>query len=235
MSRFNQKLKDYFSFKRSESIGLSVFIVLIVSILAIPHIYKAFRREEKIDFTMFDKEVKELQSQQAAFSKQVKADAGSKQKGASQYINKGYIPYKYQQIKKSNNFIIELNAADSLELMRLRGIGPVFAKRIIKYRELLGGYCQKEQLLEVWGMDIGRYEGIKDNVTVNRDSVHKININKTAFKRLMKHPYIGYDLSRGILGYIRKQGEFKTIEEVRNIKGLNDSIYKRIEPYIKVR
>ena len=136
---------------------------------------------------------------------------------------------------KKENFIVELNGADSLELMRLKGIGPVFAKKIIRYREMLGGYWRKEQLMEVWGMDRVRYNGIKDNIAVNRDSIHKININNIAFKKLMKHPYIGYEVARGIVDYRMRHGEFKTVEEVRNVIGINDSIYERIEPYVKVR
>src|SRR5665647_1059817 len=47
---------------------------------------------------------------------------------------------------------LDLNSADSLHLLEIPGIGPVFASRIIRYRTLLGGYYAVDQLREVYGM-----------------------------------------------------------------------------------
>ncbi len=41
---------------------------------------------------------------------------------------------------------VELNSADSTKLIQLAGIGSVFAKRILKYRDLLGGFYSTAQL-----------------------------------------------------------------------------------------
>jgi competence protein ComEA len=49
--------------------------------------------------------------------------------------------------------VVELNAADSAKLTTIDGIGGAFAKRIIYYRERLGGFIAKEQLKEVFGID----------------------------------------------------------------------------------
>ena len=46
---------------------------------------------------------------------------------------------------------VELNGADTTTLQLLHGIGPVFARRIVRYRERLGGFTSTEQLLEVYG------------------------------------------------------------------------------------
>ena len=59
----------------------------------------------------------------------------------------------YNRIKpKLPPVVVEINTADSAELMRLNGIGASFSRRIVKYRNLLGGFISKEQLLEVYGM-----------------------------------------------------------------------------------
>ena len=44
---------------------------------------------------------------------------------------------------------VELNTADSAMLDAVRGIGPYYAKKILRYRELLGGYYSVEQLKEI--------------------------------------------------------------------------------------
>ena len=48
---------------------------------------------------------------------------------------------------------LELNSADSAALVALRGIGPLTAGRIVRYRERLGGYACVEQLQEIEGYD----------------------------------------------------------------------------------
>ena len=64
------------------------------------------------------------------------------------------MPYcNLSESQKPKELFLNLNQADSLALIEIKGIGPVFAKRIIEYRELLGGYYDKHQLLEVYGLD----------------------------------------------------------------------------------
>lgn len=63
---------------------------------------------------------------------------------------------KHLQIKDSIPFQVELNSTDSIELIKIKGIGPVFASRIMKYRDLLGGYVSISQLQEVYGIDSDR-------------------------------------------------------------------------------
>ena len=98
---------------------------------------------------------------------------------------------------KAPAFIIELNTADTFDLQRLRGIGPSFARRITGYRARIGGYVKKEQLLEVWGMDSSRYEGIKRYLTVNPEKITQIKLNTATFKELLRHPYMPYELAKG--------------------------------------
>ena len=46
---------------------------------------------------------------------------------------------------------VELNSADSVTLQLLHGIGPAYARRIVNYRDRLGGFVSTTQLLEVYG------------------------------------------------------------------------------------
>ena len=136
--------------------------------------------------------------------------------------------------KPKELIIIELNSADTFELQRLRGIGSSFAKRIVYYRQRLGGFTDKSQLLEVFGMDTVRYNGVKGNLIVNKDSIHKININDVAFKDLMKHPYFPFGITKAIILYRKDHKLFKNIGELKSIQGINDSIYGKLKVYVKV-
>lgn len=128
--------------------------------------------------------------------------------------------------------IIELNSADSIELESVRGIGPAFASRIIRFRKRLGGFYRKEQLLEVYGMDSVKYDQLKDLIKVNAGLINKINLNTFTFDEIRRHPYLTYKQMNTIIQYRSQHGTFKSIDDLMKIAILNDEIIRKIEPYI---
>jgi competence ComEA-like helix-hairpin-helix protein len=102
---------------------------------------------------------------------------------------------------------IELNTADSAELVKLYGIGPYYAARILEYREKLGGFSVPEQLLEVYGMDKERLLGFYDNVFVDTSFVKKMDLNTVTEDQLASHIYIGRYLARCIIRYREAAGQ----------------------------
>lgn len=81
---------------------------------------------------------------------------------------------------------IDLNSADTLLLVRVPGIGPSFARRIYKYREILGGYYVVEQLQEVYGMDRERYDQIAPYMEI-KTPPRPLHISRDSIQR---HPYL---------------------------------------------
>ncbi|OFX70974.1 MAG: hypothetical protein A2X12_06475 [Bacteroidetes bacterium GWE2_29_8] len=128
--------------------------------------------------------------------------------------------------------LIDLNNADSLELIKVRGIGPVFAMRIIKYRNLIGGFYCKEQLREVWGIDSIFYNLIVPQVLLNDSFLRKLNINKATYYELASHPYIGSKKANIIINYRRFHYPFSTIYDIQKTLVFDDSTIKKIAPYI---
>ncbi|MFA6947269.1 MAG: helix-hairpin-helix domain-containing protein [Pedobacter sp.] len=126
---------------------------------------------------------------------------------------------------------IELNSADSLKLESVRGIGPVFASRIIRFRNRLGGFYNKEQLKEVYGMDSVKYNQLKDLIHVNTGLIRKINLNTATFDEIKRHPYLTYKQMNAIIQYRSQHGSFKSIDDLRNVAILNEEIIRKIEPY----
>lgn len=95
---------------------------------------------------------------------------------ASAKFNKDFKYEKKEYIKKAL-VIIDINQADSTQLDEIKGIGGAFANRIIKYRERLGGFYKKEQLMEVYGLDSLKYEEIKNQISMSTVNLKTININ----------------------------------------------------------
>ena len=83
---------------------------------------------------------------------------------------------------------IDLNSADTTLLKRVPGIGSSFARRIVKYRDLLGGYYVVEQLQEVYGMDRERYDAIHPYFTVGT-AVRPLTLT---IDSISYHPYLSW-------------------------------------------
>jgi DNA uptake protein ComE-like DNA-binding protein len=130
--------------------------------------------------------------------------------------------------------VVELNSADSLDLQQLQGIGPSFSRRIIKYRDLLGGFYSAEQLLEVFGMDSIRYRGIAGQVSVDNEKIRKININKVSIKEMTKHPYIEFYVAKSIINYRNEKGAFSDVKQIKEAKLIYTELFLKIEPYLSV-
>lgn len=62
---------------------------------------------------------------------------------------------------------ININSAGSEELQLLPGIGPVLAAAVVEYRDTNGYFDSTEQIKNVSGIGDGRYEAIKDYITID--------------------------------------------------------------------
>jgi DNA uptake protein ComE-like DNA-binding protein len=142
-----------------------------------------------------------------------------------------------KSIKTDNKIIhkrIDINVADTNQLIQLNGIGRILSKRIIKYRDLLGGYSNIDQLDDVYGLKGKSLEILKSAVYI--DSLFtpkKIEINFSVWEEMVKHPYINSQLANDLLNLRSNKGYLNTIDQLRDIPYLNDSILRRIEPYIE--
>ncbi len=97
--------------------------------------------------------------------------------------------------------IVQLNTADSLELVSLPGIGPYYAKMIIEYRSRLGGFASREQLMEIRGIDRQRYEMFAGRVSADTNLINRNAIKDATYEQLAKNPYIGGYLARSIIRF----------------------------------
>ncbi|MFC2175939.1 ComEA family DNA-binding protein [Bacteroidota bacterium] len=142
-------------------------------------------------------------------------------------------PERAQADKKS--VLIELNTADSASLVQVKGIGPFFARVIIEYRNKLGGYRAKEQVLEVYGMDSAKYARIENQIYVDAAKRGNININEVTLKELVRHPYINFNQAKALVNYRQQHGAFKAVSELRDIHLIKEEDYGRIAPYCSVK
>ena len=134
-----------------------------------------------------------------------------------------------KEIKK--RVLVDLNTADSVTLLTLYGIGPSFAKRIIKYRNLLGGFYSKNQLLEVYGFDQDRLDKIEANCDASPGGIKRININAVRTDELKKHPYLDYYTAKAIVDQRVVLGKFSSLQQLKAIPLIHEDLFNKIQHY----
>lgn len=137
-------------------------------------------------------------------------------------------PYLQQNEK------LEINTADSSLLCNLQGIGPVLSRRIIRYRNLLGGYYTIEQLNEVYGISDSLLTTLYDQLTVDTSILRTLAINTATFNELKLHPYLSAYEAKAILSYRRLIGQFTTCDELVKYYILSDNTYRKVRSYLSL-
>ena len=128
--------------------------------------------------------------------------------------------------------VVDLNAADTTTLLEIRGVGPAFARRIVKYRERLGGFYKLEQLLEVYGLDSTKYQEIKGQIKLERSTLQQIKINEATFEDLKNHPYLTYKQANAIIQYRRQHGNYASFAELKKVLLLPSETVDKLAPYL---
>jgi len=140
-------------------------------------------------------------------------------------------PYPPPAIQKREMTVVELNTADSATLVKIRGIGPYYARKIIAYRERLGGYCSVEQLKEL-NMKYFDVDSSRELFRVNPELVICKDLDSLSFKEMLRHPYLEYEDVQLIFGARKQYGHlsYRLLEEK---KVLPPRILKKIKPYFR--
>jgi competence ComEA-like helix-hairpin-helix protein len=126
---------------------------------------------------------------------------------------------------------IDLNRADSAQLLPLPGIGPVFAGRIIKYRKLLGGFVSADQLTEVYGMPAETVEKVRGRIIIDSTAIRKINPDSATFGELLRHPYLEYEQVKALVDFREFSGKINSLDELRDMHILHDTSLNRLDAY----
>jgi DNA uptake protein ComE-like DNA-binding protein len=131
--------------------------------------------------------------------------------------------------------LADLNAADSAQLIRVYGIGPVRAQRLLRYRTALGGFISWEQLYEVYGLDSAVVSALQQKFFISPSFVpRKININNADVQQLAAHPYISTDVARAIVTYRMQHGNFNAPADIQKIVRVSEATFNRLKPYLTV-
>jgi competence protein ComEA len=128
--------------------------------------------------------------------------------------------------------LVDLNKSSVEDFTKINGIGPFYAKQIIRYREQLGGYNSKEQLLEVWKMNLETYEKLKDYIFIQKGETKKISLNSTNINELNNHPYLNWNQANSIIKMKEQRGGFKSINDIKESILIDEETFEKLVPYL---
>ena len=239
---------DYFYFSKSDRIATFVLLLIIIAVniarvkLDRPIPPELTAGADSIFFTADTVTKRRTYSQQSAPAayKQQKYSPEKKQKQFySDTVNRKRVHdsnidtiktrYPEYTVKSAPQQAVDINSADSLLLTTLPGIGPFYARKIVEYRELLGGYVDVQQLKDIDGLQdsILRWFVVTDTVPVR-----KVNINRLSVSKLSNHPYISFYQARAISEYRRSEGDIKNPAPLSLMEEFTEQDIIRLEPYL---
>ncbi len=130
---------------------------------------------------------------------------------------------------------IELNSADSAQLVSLHGIGPVYAARILKYRNLLGGFYSKSQLLEVYGISEEAFNHFSEYVFSDTLKVERLRLNFSEYTDFVRHPYFKKEHVEAILNFRQMHGPFTSEKQLLSAGLVDSATFLQVRHYITYR
>jgi DNA uptake protein ComE-like DNA-binding protein len=134
--------------------------------------------------------------------------------------------------REREHLSFELNSADTLDLQQLRGIGPAYARRIVNYRNALGGYVNKEQLKEVYGFPVETYTMVAPHLTLDNSHIRKLNPNTASLAELKNHPYLDYYQARAIVDYRKKGHIYHCANDLLMVNLITENVVEKLLPYL---
>ena len=130
---------------------------------------------------------------------------------------------------------IDLNSATQLELKKVNGIGEALSKRIIDYRDKLGGFTNDIQLYEVYGLDYQLTDKVRNDFTVKTPKeIIKMNLNKISASDIATVPGISFELAKRIWEFRVLNERIVDFIELKKIEGLTERKLQGIQLYLKL-
>ncbi|WP_422083960.1 ComEA family DNA-binding protein [Ulvibacterium sp.] len=141
-------------------------------------------------------------------------------------------------VKKSENGqnsirIKDLNKATIEELQSIHGIGDKLSRRIVKFRDRLGGFLVNEQLYDVYGLEPHVVKmALKNFRVIEKPDIQKININTASLEEMAQLVYFRKEIAQRIMEYRSLNGGISSFDELTKIEDFPSDKIERIKLYL---
>ena len=250
-------LTEYFYFTRGERNGTIILVIVMFLVFVFPYVYNAFQKNSAYQVCPdFIKEINDFYNPPGNDNR----DNETKYGLALSTVKPDRLPVKpgvkgsgltdksdLQQSPTPDNPSVQklpspdkpgpsvrmktdINTADTNQLMIISGIGPVLSRRILRYRDILGGYHDALQLLEVYGIDEERYLEIEPYVFADTSRIVKLYPFSDDFGVLLRHPYLDYEQVSEIFRF-RYRNKLNSCGDLLQSDAFNEEDLIKLSPY----
>ena len=128
--------------------------------------------------------------------------------------------------------IIDVNLATAEEWQQLRGIGPGYSKRIVNFREKLGGFSTLELVGETYDLPDSTFQQIRPYLRLS-PVYRKLNVNTAGVEELKSHPFISALQATILVNYRKQHGAFADMNALKKVgASFKSEDWDRLEPYL---
>ena len=124
---------------------------------------------------------------------------------------------------------VDISTADTSALQRVPGIGPYYARQIVRYRERLGGYVSVRQLEEIGGFPPEALPFME----VGAAPVRKMNVNRLTLEQMRRHPYMSFYKAKAICDYRRLKGPLPSLDDLKLLADFPPEDIAKLAPYVE--
>ena len=137
--------------------------------------------------------------------------------------------------ERARSITIDINRSDSVNWEALPGIGPTYARRIVRYRDRLGGFVRLDQIAETYQLPDSVFQQIRPHlILVNPGPIRKIPLYRVSVDTLGRHPYCKFSMARSIVRYREQHGPFRKLEELLDLQQVDSAWWMRMRPYLSL-
>ncbi len=161
---------------------------------------------------------------------------GSRDRASSDSPARGLAQEHPRRRQETQQVSIAVNSATQEDWQKLRGIGPAYSRRIVSFREKLGGFYSIDQIGETYGLPDSVFQKIKPYLVLDRPPYRLLKVNTLQPEELAAHPYLKWAQVKILVAYRNQHGDFATLDEVyRALEPLMDEKgWERLKPYISL-
>lgn len=247
-------MRNFFGMSRGEFAGTASLIAVILAVLLFNLFYGRTAKPQP-DLSAFARQIADFEERQAAYADSVAASRAQRDTAFSarrhSYHNR-YTRYekratyrdvsyyqkdtsKLKPVPKQHSYFVEkveLNTCDTTDIVRIPQFGSKRAKKIVEYRDRLGGFHSLEQLHEIYILQNVNLDYCEKYFTINPDLVKKIKVNTVGYKELKSHPYFDAYLAKTVVSYREKNGKIRNLAEFQRITHAYQELMDKLAPYL---
>lgn len=117
--------------------------------------------------------------------------------------------------------VLDINTALEEDLIAVRGIGPAYAKKLLRRRSDLGAFVSMDQMDDFPEFSAEAVAGLKKAFKAGDGlAVNKINVNSASLQQLSRFPYFNRDIAKSIITQRSMKGKIYSFDELSKINDI---------------